>query len=119
MDIQSRYLISSGLCWLIVVMAAAGYFLTLRRLKQKWAFWLMLIIGWAFLAISNTLSALSIGQGTDFPAAIWLASYVMVTASLVLLFVKLIQVMDAGKKSTRKENARFLHLDQGGFRKEM
>src|SRR5512146_2330392 len=70
MDIQTRYLVSSGLCWLIVVMAAAGYFLTLRRLKQKWAFWLMLIIGWAFLAISNTLSALSIGQGTDFPAAI-------------------------------------------------
>lgn len=119
MDIQSRYLVSSGLCWLIVVMAAAGYFLTLRRLKQKWAFWLMLIIGWAFLAISNTLSVLSIGQGTNFPAAIWLASYVIVTASLVLLFLKLIQVIETGKKSTRKGNARFLHLDQGGFTKDM
>jgi hypothetical protein len=113
------YLINSGLCWFIVVMAALGYFLTVRRLKQKWAFWLMLIIGWAFLAIANTLSALNIGQGTYFPTAVWLTSYVMVIASLVLLFLKLIQIVETGKKSTRKTNARFLHLDQGGFRKGM
>jgi hypothetical protein len=100
-------------------MAATGYVLTVRRLKQKWAFWLMLIIGWGFLAIANTFSALSIGQGTYFPAAVWLASYVMVIASLVLLFLKLIQVMETGKKSTRKTNSRFWHLDQGGLRKGM
>jgi L-asparagine transporter-like permease len=119
LDIGSHYLVNSALCWLVVIMAATGYFLTVRRLRQRWAFWVVLIIGWAFLAISNTLSALSIGQGTYFPAAIWLTSYVMVIASLVLLFLKLIQVMETGKKSTRKENTGFLPLGQGGFRKEM
>jgi hypothetical protein len=93
MDLQSHYVINSGLCWFVVLMGAAGYFLTLRRLKQKWAFWVTLIIGWAFLAISNSLSALGIGQGTDYLMAVWLLSYVLVIISLVLLFFKLIQVM--------------------------
>lgn len=92
MNFQFHYLVNSGLCWFIVVMSVAGYFLTLRRMGQKWAFWVTLSIGWAFLAISNSLSAMDIGQGTPYLLAIWLSSYVLVFASLVLLFVKLIQV---------------------------
>ena len=93
MDLQLHYLVNSGLCWLIVFIALAGYLLTLRRLKQRWAFWVILSIGWAFLAVSNSLSALGIGQGTPYPFALWLSSYVLVIASMVLLFNKLIQVM--------------------------
>ena len=60
---------------------------------QKWPFWVILIAGWAFLAVSNTLVALGISQGTPFVPAIWLSSYVLILVSLVLLFFKLIQVI--------------------------
>jgi hypothetical protein len=93
MDLQLSYVVNSGFCWFIVLMAIIGYFLTLRRLKQKWVFWIILTIGWGFLAISNSLSALGIGQNMAYIFGIWLASYVLVTASLVLLFIKVIQVM--------------------------
>jgi hypothetical protein len=93
MDLQLSYVINSGFCWFIVLMAIMGYFLTLRRLKQKWVFWIILTIGWGFLAISNSLSALGFGQNMAYIFGIWLASYVLVTASLVLLFIKVIQVM--------------------------
>ena len=93
MDLQSHFVVNSGLSWFIVLMAVAGYFLTLRRLKQKWVFWVMLIVGWTLLAVSNSLSALGIGQGSYYLLTIWLLSYVLVIASLVLLFFKLIQVM--------------------------
>jgi hypothetical protein len=95
MTFQFHYLVNSGLCWLIVVMAWAGYFLTWKRTGQKWPFWVILSVGWTFLAVSNSLSALNIGEGTSYLFAIWLSSYVLVFASLVLLFVKLIDQIRA------------------------
>ena len=93
MNPQFHYALNIGLCWLIVFLAFGGYFLTLRRMGQKWPFWVILIGGWAFLAISNTLVVLGICQGTPFVPALWLSSYVLILTSLVLLFFKLIQVM--------------------------
>jgi hypothetical protein len=93
MDFQFHYLVNSGLCWFIVLMSLAGYFLTLKRMKQKWMFWVLLAIGWTFLAITNTLSVMHISQGTSYLFAIWQSSYVLVFASLVLLFIKLVQIM--------------------------
>jgi hypothetical protein len=90
------------MCWFIVLMAVTGYFLTMKRMGQKWAFWLTLIAGWGVLAVTNTLSALDIGLGTTYLLAIWLSSYVLVLASLVLLFIKLIQ-MRAKVNGTIKE----------------
>jgi hypothetical protein len=102
MDSHLHYLVNAGICWFIVLMAAGGYFLTMKRMGQKWAFWLTLITGWGFLAITNSLTALGIGLGTNYLRGIWLSSYVLVSASLVLLFIKLIQ-MRAKVKGTIKE----------------
>jgi hypothetical protein len=97
MDPHLHFLINSLLCWFIVVMAVAGYFLTLRRLGQKWMFWLILSVGWAFLAVSNSLSVLGIGRGTSYVLGIWLSSYALVVASLTLLFIKLVQIIRVKK----------------------
>ena len=92
MNFQLHYLINSVLCWVIVLIAIAGYFLTLKRIGQKWPFWVLLSVGWALIATSNTFVLIGIGQGTSFLLSIWLSSYVLVFASLVLLFVKYIQM---------------------------
>jgi hypothetical protein len=93
MSFQAHYLINSGLCWLIVLMALAGYFLTVKRTGQKWPFWLTLGVGWSLMAISNSLTVLGIAQETSYLLGIWLSSYVLVVASMLLLFVKLIQLV--------------------------
>jgi hypothetical protein len=92
MNFQLHYLINSVLCWVIVLIAIAGYFITLKRIGQKWPFWALLSVGWALIATSNTFVLFRIGQGTFLLLAIWLSSYVLVFASLVLLFVKFIQM---------------------------
>ncbi len=111
MNIEWHYLLNAGLCWLIVLMAGIGYFLTVRRLKQKWAFWMILIMGWALLAVANSLSALRIGHGTGYTLAVWLSSYVMVIASLVLLFLRLIHMIQTRKELHKSENERVPQID--------
>ena len=44
------YIVNCFFGWFIVLLAIAGYFLTLRRLGEKWAFWNVLAIGWALFA---------------------------------------------------------------------
>jgi hypothetical protein len=100
---QIHHLINSGICWVIVLMAVAGYFLTLKRIGQKWPFWIVLIIGWTFLAISSSLVTLGINPGASYVQAMWLASFVLVIASLTLLFIKLIQLIHAKGEGTTKE----------------
>ena len=97
MNFQLHYVINSGLCWFIVLMAVVGYFLTLKRIGEKWLFWVILSAGWALLAISNSIVALGISQKTSYLLAIWLSSYVLVFASLVLLFVKVVQILKVKK----------------------
>ena len=92
MDIPVSYFVNSGFSWLIVLLSIAGYFLTLRRLGERWVFWIILATGWAFFAISNTLIITGVAAGTPYLIAIWLSSYVLVMASLVLLFIKLTKV---------------------------
>ena len=92
MDIPVSYLVNCGFAWFIVLLAIAGYFLTLKRMREKWLFWIILAIGWAFFAIAHTLLITSVSVGVPHLTAIWLASYVLVIASLVLLFIKLTKV---------------------------
>lgn len=92
MDVPASYFVNCGFGWLIVVLAIGGYFLTLRRMREKWFFWVILAIGWAFFAIAQTLLVTGVSAGVPYLTAIWLSSYVLVIASLVLLFIKLTKV---------------------------
>ena len=92
MDIPVSYLVNCGFAWFIVLLAIAGYFLTLRRMGKTWPFWIVLATGWAFFAVAQTLLISGVSAGVPYLAAIWLSSYVLVIASLVLLFLRLTKV---------------------------
>jgi len=83
------YLVNCGFGWFVVVLAVAGYFLTLARMKERWTFWIVLAVGWAFFAVANTLLINGVPAGMPYVVAMWMSSYVLVVASLALLFVKL------------------------------
>jgi hypothetical protein len=92
MEIPVSYFVNCGFAWFIVLLAVAGYFLTLRRMGQKWLFWIVLAIGWAFFAVAQTLLVTGVSAGMPYLTAIWLSSYVLVVASLALLFITLTRV---------------------------
>lgn len=89
MDTAVSYLVNCGFGWFIALLAIAGYFLTLRRMGEKWLFWIILAIGWAFFAVAQTLLINGVSTGMPYLIAIWISSFVLVMASLVLLFIKL------------------------------
>lgn len=95
MEISISYLVNCGFAWFIVLLAIAGYFLTIRRMGEKWLFWIVLAIGWGFFAMANTLLLIGVPAGMPVLIAIWLSSYVLVVVSMALLFVRLTRVKQA------------------------
>lgn len=92
-------IINSGFTWLIVGLSIVGYVVTVKRTGQRWSFWILLATGWAILAIPYTLLPMGVSIEKSDMAAIWLSSYLMVMASLSLLFLKFVDMM----KTRRKE----------------
>jgi hypothetical protein len=82
--------VNCALSWLIVALSALGYTLTLKRMKERWALWFILGLGWGLLAVSNTLLVAGIDVSRTQLMSILLASYVFVATSLLLLFLKVI-----------------------------
>jgi hypothetical protein len=93
------FIVNCGFTWLIVLLSIMGYLVTLRRMHQQWPLWFILAIGWAFLAILNTMLALGIPIARPQVIAIWLSSYLLVMASLLLLFLKLV---DLAKRQSKQ-----------------
>lgn len=84
--------VNCGFGWFIVVLAIVGYFLTLRRMGERWPFWILLALGWAFFAMAHTLIIGGVSSGVPYLIGMWLSSYVLVAMSLVLLFIRLTRV---------------------------
>ena len=97
MSLPVVYLIDAGVSWLVVLLAVIGYFLTLKRIGEKWPFWMILAFGWAFLALANTLVVIGIPVVKPPLTALWLSSYLLVMVSLLLIFLKLTSYMKARK----------------------
>ena len=90
MDSSLTSAVNCALSWLIVALSALGYVLTQKRMGQKWALWFVLGSGWGLIAISNTLLLVGVRLGTTQLQSMWLGSYLLVMASLLLLFLKFI-----------------------------
>jgi hypothetical protein len=86
------FIVNCGFTWLIVLLSIMGYLVTLKRMHQQWPLWFILTIGWAFLAILNTMLVIGIPIARPQVTAIWLSSYLLVMASLLLLFLKLVDL---------------------------
>ncbi len=89
MDGTVTDLVNMGFGWFIVLLAVVGYFLTLRRMGERWNFWIILASGWMFFALAETLVIAGVPAGVPYLIGIWLSSFVLVIASLVMLFLKL------------------------------
>jgi hypothetical protein len=85
-------IINCAFCWSVVLLAIGGYLVTLRRLKEKWPFWIILASGWTLLAGFETLLASGISIGDIQTNTVWLVSYLLVMASLLLIFLKFVQI---------------------------
>ncbi|MBN1367424.1 MAG: hypothetical protein JW967_05825 [Dehalococcoidales bacterium] len=85
-------IINCMFCWGIVGLAVAGYLLTVKRIRERWMFWIILAISWSLLAVLETMTAIGIDLGRLQITTIWLSSFLLVMASLLLLFLKFIQI---------------------------
>jgi len=92
MDISVPQIVNIVFSSLIILLAILGYILTLKRMGEKWFFWLLLAIGWALFAICNAFAMTN--ADIAYLYAVWLSSYVLVMASMVLLFFKLIRLRE-------------------------
>ncbi len=91
--------VNSGVTWLIAAMSVAAYFVTRRRTGERWPLWVVLSTGWALLGIVETMLAAGASMSWSETMAIWLASYVLVMASLLLLFLKLVALKRTSRRS--------------------
>lgn len=87
------YTVNCGFSWFIVVLSIVGYIVTLKRARQKWPLWVVLASGWALIAALYTALVVGIPLGRPQLTAMWLSSYLLVMASLLLLFLKLTALM--------------------------
>ena len=78
---------------LIAVLSIVGYALTFKRIGQHWSLWIVLATGWAVLAIPYILFLADLNLSVAVMAAIWLSSYLLIMVSLVLLFLKVLEMM--------------------------
>jgi hypothetical protein len=97
MDIQVINAIDFGFTWLIVLLSVIGYAMTVKRTGQRWSFWILLAFGWAFLAIPCTLRLAGISMESE-ASIIWMCSYIMIMASLAMIFLKFVDILKHKKK---------------------
>ena len=81
--------VNCGFAWLIVALAIGGYFLTCRKIGERWMFCVVLSCGWGLFAVAQTIVLLGTIQNPTLLGALWISSFVLVICSLVLIFLKL------------------------------
>jgi uncharacterized membrane protein len=77
--------------WIWVFLSIAGYYFVRKRLGEKWNVWAFLAVGWFFLATAQTIFLFSIELNLALIATLWIMSYILIMASIVLLFLKVIR----------------------------
>jgi len=102
-------IINCVFAWSIVVCAVGGYIVTWKRLGERWPFWIILAIGWSFLAVFETLLAGGLYIDNLKITTVWMASYLLVMASMLLLFLKFVQIKARKQFGNKSEN--IYHLE--------
>ncbi len=96
--------INCSFCWGVVALAVAGYLITVKRLRERWMFWIVLAASWSLLAVLETLMAAGVDLGKMQITTIWLSSFLLVMASLLILFLKFVH-MKTKSKAVKIETA--------------
>jgi hypothetical protein len=77
--------------WVWVFLSITGYYFVRKRLGEKWNVWVFLAAGWFFLAAAQTIFLFSVELNLALIATLWIMSYILIMASIVLLFLKVIR----------------------------
>jgi hypothetical protein len=93
MDSTVTCVVNLAFALVIAVLSIVGYVLTNKRTGQRWSLWIVLATGWAILAIPYILFLSGLSLSVAVMAAIWLSSYILIMLSLVLIFLKLLEMM--------------------------
>lgn len=93
MDLSTVNAVNCVLTWTVVALSIVGYLVTHKRTGQRWSLFVVLATGWTLLAVPNSLLVIGVQADRSALTAIWLSSYLLVMASLLLLFMKLIEMM--------------------------
>jgi hypothetical protein len=93
MDSTITNVINVVFALLIAVLSIVGYVLTNKRTGQRWSFWIVSATGWTLLSMPHIMLLADKAMGVSVIAAIWLSSYILIVVSLVLLFLKLLEIM--------------------------
>jgi hypothetical protein len=93
MDSTITNVINIVFALLIAVLSIVGYVLTNKKTGQRWSFWIVSATGWTLLSMPHIMLLAEKAMGVSVIAAIWLSSYILIVVSLVLLFLKLLEIM--------------------------
>lgn len=98
MDSTVTCIVNLVFALLIAALSIVGYVMTQKRTGQRWSLWIILATGWAVLAIPYILFLADLNLSVAAMGAIWLSSYILIMVSLVLLFLKLLEMVKQRKK---------------------
>lgn len=83
-------IVNSIFAWCIVIFSIAGYFLTIKKIGERWMFWIVLASGWSLFAAAQTIIWSGGQNDSVFIWALWVSSYILIVTSIVLIFLKLV-----------------------------
>jgi hypothetical protein len=75
---------------ILLIMSMVGYILTQRRFGERWIAWLLMAVGWGLFSIAQASLITEEGFALPLLVLLWLCSFIMIMASIVLLFFKMI-----------------------------
>ncbi len=74
--------------WCIVVFSIFGYIFTIRKIGERWMFWLILGSCWFIFAIVLTITGASSQNDSPFVITVWIFSYILIVISIVLIIMR-------------------------------
>jgi hypothetical protein len=84
--------------WSISAAALICFIYIRKRFGQSWPGWLVLAGGWALFAGAQTLLLTSMSIQLPVLIGLWLSSYVLIMAAILLLFLKVIRLKSGSEK---------------------
>jgi amino acid transporter len=89
----AAYYTNCVFAWVTVLVAVVGYFYTLHRRGEKWAFWLIFATGFAMFGISHAMKLAGVDPGATSHTVIRIIAYSLVLIAVISLILKVRQTL--------------------------
>ncbi|MFC2058313.1 hypothetical protein ACFLTS_01530 [Chloroflexota bacterium] len=89
MSVPAMNYVGCGFDWLFMLLCTGGYFYTLKKTGKRWNFWLIFAASWVVFGVSYLLIISGIPSREWYITMLRVIGYVLVTATIFSLIVKL------------------------------